>query len=297
MNFLEPQAEEKDEELPEVETQQYLIETPGGNLVMRDPFNPDFIPAIFKPFHAEVDKMANAIQGLKVTDSESSQKAGLYSNQAQQLVNALSKTTKAAGEPYKKITDILAEENKALAGRLKTIKAQVDIEITSYLLQEGKKRKEAEQKAKEEQAKLQAELDEKARKEREAAAEEARKKAEAEGLSKKKQEEAARNAAALVEDAPVAVFDAPAETKVVTSAGSAKIEEEDSWEILDYRALPDGAFNELNPKPQEGKTEWPHPYIRRQLKAGIRNIPGVKVFKVQKLATRAAKRGTSQGKW
>lgn len=288
-DFLSPQKQQA-EEKPQFN---YAIETQGGEIVTRDPFNPDFIRPLFEMFHVQIDKMANKAQSVKVTTDEELETATLLTNQAKQLEKAIEKKRIEEKEPYLKVTSVLDSETKGLKDRIAKIKGYLDSLITPYLRKKEEARREAERRAAEEAAKLQAELDEKARLEKEAVAAEARKKAEAEGLSKKQAEEAAKQAAALVEDAPVVVAEAPQEVKVQTEAGSAKIKEEYIGELVDIRLIPDECI----------QSRWKElvkavqPYINAQIASGKRSVPGFEIKKVVKLETRAAKRGTSSGKW
>lgn len=291
IDFLSPQKEAEENNVgagPEL-----FAGSQEKQLIIRDPFDPSFIPAIFKPFHAEIDRMANTAQAARVTTDEELETVTLLTNQTKQLEKAIEKTRVQEKEPYLKVTSVLDSETKGLKDRLLQIKKHLDGLITPFLQKKEAERRDAERKAQAERDRIQKELDDKAQKEREAAADEARKKAEAEGLSKKQAEEAAKQAAAMVEDAPVIVMDAPAETKVQTEAGSAKIKDEWTFEIMNCAGLPTAAYIARNEQVKAALSPW----VSAQVKAGIREISGVRIFKAVKLETRAAKRGTSQGIW
>ena len=208
-------------------------------LVIHDPFDPARIDDLLKNFHDEVDKMAQKAQSIVVIDDASCHIATLMEGQAGQLYNALEKTRVKEKAPYKKMTDYIDGNIGGLAKRIQQIRQRFNLPITQYLAKKENERREAERKAKEEAARLQAELDEKARIEREKAAEEARLKAIEEGKTKKQAEAEAKHAAALVEDAPTIVMEAPAELKINTDAGSAKLAESWDFEILNPMMLPE----------------------------------------------------------
>jgi hypothetical protein len=256
------------------------------SLIVRDPFDPARIDDLLKNFHAEVDKMAQKVQSMVVVDDASCHLATLMEGQAGQLYNALDKTRIAEKSPYKKMTDYIDDNIGGLAKRVQQIRNLIKQPITQYLAKKKAEQAEAERKAKAEAARIQKELDDKAEADRKAAADEARLKALEEGKTKKQAEADAQHAAALVEDAPIVVAETVAGVKVQTSAGTADLKEEDCWTVTNFKELPDAAFEAFKKDgPVEGKSEWPHTFIRKQIAAGVRNIPGVKISKRAKLRT------------
>lgn len=290
MDFLNPEPEEKigsdfrqiGEGLTAGEAEAHEIwETPRSELVKRDVFDPAPLLELFEKYHIEIDRMSKLAMGLKVIDDASNQNATLLTTQAKNIEKAIEKKRIELKEPYLRVTSVLDSETKSLKDRLIMVQKHINSLISPYLQKKENERREAERKAKEEAARLQAELDEKARIEREKAAEEARLKAIEEGKTKKQAEAEAKQAAALVEDAPTIVMEAPAELKINTDAGSAKLAESWDFEILNPMMLPESAFKIR----REQVIAAMKPWVSSQVKNGIREISGVRIFKVAKLKT------------
>lgn len=294
VNFLGEQSEATVTDYPEVKEHIDNGITPEDweraqteiDLVKRNPFDPAPLLDLFKRFHSEIDIMANKSMGLMVKDDASLQAATTYTTQAKSLTQAIEKKRVELKAPYLEIVKVLDGETSGLKARLNKIQAHINDKIQPYLTKKENDRREAERKALEEAAKVQAELDAIAARERAEAAEAARKAAEAAGLSKKQAEAQAQAAAAMVEPAPVVVAQGvPEETKVQTESGTAKLKEDWSFEITDIKALPDAAFEARKAEVVKALSPW----VNNQVKAGARNIPGVKIFKVAKVATRTSK--------
>ena len=252
----------------------------------RDPFDPAPLLDLFKQFHGEIDKMANKSMGLTVKDDASLELATTMTTQAKALAQAIEKKRVELKAPYLEVVKVLDGETKALKDRTAQIQTHINQKIQPYLTKKENERREAERKAQEERDRIQKELDAKAEAERQAAAEAARKAALAEGMTKREAAMLAQQAAAMVEAAPVVVAqEMPTETKVSTESGTATLKEEWSFEITDIKAMPDAAFEARKAEVIKALSPW----VNNQVKAGARNIPGVKVFKVAKVATRTSK--------
>ena len=289
MDFLKPQErEERAEAVINLIRNEY---TPVQDMVVRDPFDPAPLLRVFDNFHIQIDGMANKAQGVSVKTDADLDTATLLTTQAKGLTQAIEKERVKLKEPYLKVTSVLDFETKQLKDRLAKVQAHINSLIAPYLQKKEAERREAERKAAEEAARIQAELDEKVRLEKEAAAEKARKEAEACGIDKAGQETAAAVAMDEIEAAPVVVMDAPAEIKVQTDAGSAKLKEEWSFEIQNCAGLPTAAYVARNKQVIAALSPW----VSDQIKAGIREIPGVRIFKVAKLNTRTSRK--SAGEW
>jgi hypothetical protein len=254
--------------------------------VKHDPFDAAPLLDLFKRFHGEIDLMANKSMGLMVIDDNSLSVATTYTTQAKALAQAIEKKRVELKAPYLEVVKVLDGETKHLKDRTAEIQQHLNGKIQPYLTKKENERREAERKAQEERDRIQKELDDKAEAERQAAAEAARKAALAEGMTKREAAILAQQAAAMVEAAPVVVAqEMPAETKVSTESGTAKLKEEWSFEITDIKALPDAAFESRKAEVIKALSPW----VNNQVKAGARNISGVKIFKVAKVATRTSK--------
>lgn len=273
--------------------EEYLAAQDGIMLEMpelparRDPFDPAPLVDLFKKYEVEIDNMDTRALAVDVKDGESNTMAVEMTTQAKNIVQRIEKKRKELKEPYLMVIQTIDGFCKGLTDRLKNTQQIINNKIQPYLQKKDEERREAERKAREEAARIQAEEDAKARAEAERLAEEARQKALAEGKAKEDAEKEAAAAAAMAEPAPVIVVDAgPAETKTVTDAGIAKLKSEWKWEILNFKELPDAAFENR----KEEVTKALSPWLNAQVAAGIRNIPGVKIFQQTKIQTRTKRR-------
>ena len=251
----------------------------------RDPFDPGPLLYLFKKYHSEIDKMANLSMGLMVTDDQSLELATTFTTQAKALAQAVEKKRVEVKAPYLEVVKVLDGETKGLKDRLAQIQGHINQKITPYLQKKEAERKEKERLAAEEAARIQGDLDKKAEEDRQRAADEARKAAEAAGMSKQEAEQEAQLAAAMVEDAPVVVGQVIEETAVKTETGTAKLQESWMFEITDIRGMPNEAFEARKAEVIKALSPW----VNNQVKAGIRNIPGVKIFKTAKVQTRTSR--------
>jgi len=254
-------------------------------IAKRDPFNPAPLLDLFKKYHSEIDKMANKSMGLMVTDDASLKLAVEMTTQAKALFQKIDKQRIKEKAPYKNIVDVLDGETEALKKRTAQIELHLNGKIQPYLTKKETERKEKERLAAVEAAIVQADLDLKAAEERQKAADEARKAAKKAGLNEQEADAEAQAAAAMVEDAPVIVAQTIAdETKVSTDTGTAKLKEEWTFTILNIKEIPDAAFETRKAEVIKALSPW----VNNQVKAGIRNIPGVKIFKQAKISTRVS---------
>lgn len=247
-----------------------------------DPLDPAPLVKLFERYVDEIDKMDIKAADHQVTDDESNEIAVTMTGQAKKLTQIINKKHKELKAPYLLVTGKLDAFRKKLVDRLEQTQKIINSKIAPYLqLLDAKRKKEqreADEKARIEQERLDAE----AKKEADRLAEIAREKAIAEGKKKAEVEKEAQEAAAMAEPAPVVVAEAIAETKTVTDAGTAKLKPVWDWEITDFKALPDQAFENRKEEVIKALSPW----INAQVKIGIRNVPGVKIFQTTKMETR-----------
>lgn len=262
-------------------------------------------------FRSRISEMHNTAAAHTVTDDQTNEEAVRMINQAGQIIKELDKKHEELKRPYKKITDLLDNARKELKDGLGMIQNILRSKVQPYLQEKERVRLEAERKAREEAARIQRELEASARKvaeeaarikyeaekaERERIAAENRKAMDAEQAereriaaeleekrlkeeSEKKAAEAANEAAALV---PEIVSEVPSDIKTVTEAGSADLKLEWTYEILSFNNLPEECFTARAEQVEKAVAPW----INAQIKAGIRNIQGVRVFQKSTLKTR-----------
>lgn len=247
-----------------------------------DPFDPAPLVELFNRYVAEIDNMDTVALAHEVKDDASCELATTYTTQAKALMQTIDKKHKEVKAPYLTVTRALDSFKKSLVDRLKSTQKIINQKIQPYLQKKEQERREVERKAQEEARKEQERLEAEHRKEQERLAEEARQKALAEKKSEEEAEAEALAAAALAEPPPVVVAEVVTETKTVTDTGTAKLKTEWAWEIEDFKALPDAAFESR----KDEVTKALAPFINAQVKAGIRNISGVKVFQTTKIDTR-----------
>lgn len=261
-----------------------IKEGAGFNVpVKRDPFDPAQVKELFDRFHGEIDTIQFNAATIEVDSDQSYANAQEMLGTAKKLASAIDKKRKELKEPYLAFTRVLDGEANGLSSRLDQIAKSIqDTKLLPYARMKEQQRREAEEKARREAAARQAELDRLARIEAEKLAAEARAKAEAEGKDKAQAEVAAQQAAAMAEPAPVVIPDIPNETKVTTDSATSKIEYDWDWSLVDLRMLPDDILQDR----LEQIISAIRPAIAARIKAGLRNIPGVNIFRVEKLKTR-----------
>lgn len=248
-----------------------------------DPMDPAPLVNGFKQFEAKIAEMFNEADDHEVTDDASNSQAVEMIGQAKKLSSAIEAKRKEVTDPYLRVKQTVDGHVKIVRDRLSGIVITLERKIGPYLQKKENERREAERKAEEERRRLQEEADRKAREEAARLAAEAKARAAAEGADKKTQEEAAKQAALQAEPAPVVVVETvPDETKTKTSSATAGLKKEWTWELEDIRSLPDDIieqrWNEI--------VKAVAPAINPRVKAGVRNIPGVKIFQQAKINTR-----------
>ncbi len=249
----------------------------------RDPFDPAPINELRERFNAEIQRMELLAMQVQVQDEESCQLATTYTTQAKKLRQEIDKKHKDLKEPYLVYTRTLDGLRKQLSDRIQGLENTLNRKLLPYIQKKERERQELERKARAEAARLQAELDAKARAEADRIAEEARQKALSEQKTEEEAEEAAKAAVIMQTEPPrIVVYDMPPEVKVKTESGTADIKTEWAWEIIDFKALPDEAYQNRC----DEVTKALAPYFNARVKAGVRNIPGVKIYQTTKLNTR-----------
>ena len=236
-----------------------------------DPLDPAPLLKLFDRYVSEIDSMAQTAALHVVTDDESNAQAVEMTTGAKKLAQVISKQHQKIKAPYLAVIQPLDAFKKGLWDKLSGIQSILNGKITPYLAEKERQRREAERKAQEEARRIQAELEAKAKAEAEAE----RKRLEAEN----KPEEAA---AVVPEVVPQVVPQVDTETKTVTETGTAKLKTEWTFEITSFKDLPDAAFIERHDAVQAALSPW----VRRQVAAGIRNVPGVRIFEQSKIDTR-----------
>jgi len=249
----------------------------------RDPFDPTQVKELFDKFHGEIDTIQNRAIDVVVDSDQSYADAQEMLGTAKKLASAIDKKRKELKEPYLAFTRVLDGEANGLSSRLNQIANGIETgKLLPYARMKEAQRQEAERKARQEAAARQAELDRLARVESDRLAAEARAKAEEDGKSAAQAEAAAQQAAAMAEPAPMVVPDIPRETKVTTDNATSKIEYDWDWSLVDIRLLPDDILQDR----LDQIIAAIRPAISARIKAGLRNISGINIYRVEKLKTR-----------
>jgi len=255
----------------------------NSQIVKRDPFDPAQVKDLFARFHAEIDQIHNNAIDVVVNSDQSYADAQEMLGVAKKLARAIDAKRKELKEPYLAFTRILDGEANGLSGRLNQIASGIESgKLLPYARMKEAQRQEAERQARAEAAARQAELDRQAKAEADKLAAEAREKAEAENKTAEQAEAAAQQAAAMAEPAPVVVPDIPKETKVTTDNATSKIEYDWDWSLLNFKDLPEDILSDR----KEQIIAAIRPAIAARIKAGIRNISGINIYRVEKLKTR-----------
>lgn len=256
----------------------------------QDPFDPAKVKDLFDRFHSEINTIKITALEIVVNSDQSYAEAQELLGTTKKLSKAIDAKRRELKEPYLAFTRILDGEANGLSNRLNEIAKDIESgKLLPYARMKEQQRREAEEAARREAAARQAELDRIAKAESDLLAAEsdrlaaeAKAIAEAEGKSKEQADLAAKQAAAMAEPAPVVVPDIPKETKVTTDSATSKIEYDWDWSLLDFKSLPDDILEDR----KEQIIAAIRPAVSARIKSGIRNIPGVNIFKVEKLKTR-----------
>lgn len=247
------------------------------------PFDKSLVVSVFDKFRAEISEMEKEAEAIAVTDDDTYAQAQEMSGQAKRLKAAIDKKRVELKAPYLEFTKFLDSTAGDPVKSLEALARHIENDkMLPYAKKKEQERRDAERKAIEEARLRQAELDKKAREEALRASEEAKQKALSDGKSKEEAEAQAKQAEAMAEPAPVVAPDIPQETKLTTDSLTSKIEYDYDWSISDYGLIPNEIWEERSEQIRKAIA----PVINAKIKAGIRNIPGVKVFRVEKLKTR-----------
>lgn len=253
-------------------------------LTRPDPMNPAPLLDLFKQFEVKVAQMRTEAESVAVIDDATSAQAAEMATQSRKVENQIEKKRKEAIAPYNNVVGTVNKHTKTIKSGLIDIRYLLESKNRPYLIQKEKKRQESARKAREEAARLQREAEERAYHEAARKAEEERARAKAAGASEEEAEKNAQAAAATVVVTPEIVPDlGPAETKLKTDSGSQALETEWSWELLDIRKLPDACF-EARAKQLISAVA---PFINASVKAGVREMSGVRIFERQTIKTRS----------
>ena len=248
-----------------------------------DPFDPAPLIALFDRYKIEIFAMETMAMSLKVSDDATANQAAEYTTQARKLASVLDKKRQEEKAPYLAVTSVLDKHVKGLTDALAGVQRIVNGKLQPYLQKKEQERIEAQRKAEAEARAVQARLEAEEAEKRRQAEEAARLEALKNGADQREAEEAAKVAAAMVEPAPVVVAQAmPDETKTSTESGTVALKKEWAFTIEDFRSLPDQCLIDR----QEEINKAVAPWIRKQIAAGLRNIPGVRVFEQSIIKTR-----------
>ncbi len=236
-----------------------------------DPMDPQPLLALFDKYVAQIDSMIGRAREHIVRDDKSNARAVEMTTQAKKVAQTIAKQHKELKAPYLTVIQPLDSFKKGLADKLAGIQSILNAKITPYLRKKEVERREKQRLADEEARKIQAKLDAEAKEKADAL----RKKLEAEN----KPEEAA---AVQIEVPPLVVAQIESELKISTPSGSAKLAKKWVWEIEDFKKIPDEIFEQRKDKIKEAMA----PAINPRIAAGIRSIPGIKIFEVTTSETR-----------
>ncbi len=246
----------------------------------RDPLDPAPLLEGFAAYEPQIQEMEAEVKALKVTDAESCAKSVEMTGQLRKMAKAIKDRVDGIFKPINIFKKAISDTANPMIKRLESMDRAVSERRLPYQLEEDRKRKAAEDRARED-----------ARKAREDADRAAQERAK---------EEAARLNVPVeqVQVQPVAVapvYIPPPVTKFTSESGAtSKIVEVWEWEVADFKALPDEFFAKLPARPAKGQSVWPHTLIRAAVKAaeamGTKpNIPGVLFALEKKDAARAGR--------
>jgi hypothetical protein len=235
------------------------------HVATRDPMDANQLLTSFAHFEPVLDDMQAKAESHQVVDDASSQMCAEMAAQSRKVANAIEAKRKDKAAPYNAVLGALNSFTKKFKDRLAMIQRTLEDKNRPYLIDKERKRREAEAKARADAEKIRQEQERKRREAEEAAA-------------KKGEEPPPPDPAPM----PVAAVP-PAETKIKTDFGSQRIETEWTWTIGDIRKLPDACLKERSAQVEAAVRPW----INAQVKAGVREIPGVNIFEQEVLKTRA----------
>lgn len=235
-----------------------------------DPFDPAPVAELFDNFNAAINRMQAEAAAVTVTDDASKDRAITMIGESKQVIKRIEAERVKVKAPYLQMCKAIDGFASPLVAAVSGIANRLESAVRPYLIEQDRKRREAEAQARRE-------------------AEDARRKAEAEAA-----ERAAKSAREAQEHgepapAPEPVFVPPpapiaAETRTVTDTATATVDRVWAWDVTDLAALLahegliEARFNEL----LKAATPW----LNAQVKAGVRRIPGVAIYQTEKVSTR-----------
>ncbi len=264
------------------------LEAGAFEMATPDPFDLDRLKLALVPFEKEVAKMVETAQELVITDAESNELAATYGNQAQTLLKRITTEATEIKGPYAKIVNGINAVIKPFRDDLAGIKQNIGSKISAYARQQAEHaRRVAEKKAKAERERLKA----KAEKERQAEIERQEQERErAKALQRELDKKAeAENVEPVKVDipevvdpgtAPIVETTVPDPKKPIkTEAGTTSIVEKWNYKVLNVDKLPE---KYVVKQPD-------HKAIKEAIDAGVRDIPGARIFPDDTVRFRASK--------
>lgn len=236
--------------------------------------------ALFGNFQQAIARMRAEADAVTVTDDTSHANAVEMVAQAKQVAARIEATRRQAKAPYLEAGRAIDGFANPLVDAVKDIESGLIKKATPYLI---------EKKRQEDEARRQAEAE--ARRQREQAEAEARTRAE----EQRKALEAAEAALAKAEHRepepvtvvvdPVAVIAqppiVPARTEIKTDSGTARLKTVTKFEVIDIQGLPVECFTARAADIIKAVSPW----INAQIKAGRKDIPGVRVWEESEMKT------------
>ncbi len=255
-----------------------FVSDPGANIhgsvIKVDPMDPAPLLALFDKYITKIDGMSHSAAVHKVSDDKSNDRAVEMTAQAKKLSQLLERMRKDKKDPYLRVIKNLDGCVKKLNDKLAKIQNVLSLKITPWLLKKKRDQDEKDALAQKEADKLQAKLDAEAKEKADAL----RKKLEAEN----KPEEAA---AVQIEVPPLVVAQIESELKISTPSGTSKLKEKWEGTLKNFKELPESCIQDRWEEIEKAVQPW----IRRQIAAGIRTIPGVDVQNVVRVDIRVKK--------
>jgi hypothetical protein len=237
-------------------------------LMRRDPLDPNTILPDFAEFEPILEQMLVKAEAHKVTDDATSAEAAEMASQARQLFNRIEDKRKEKLSPANKLIKGVNTFCKSICDRVLNIQRICESKNRPYLIEKETKRREDEAKAKADAAKILADQEKQRKLDAEAAK-----------LAAEQGKEPPKVAPII----PVVVQTPVTETKIKTDFGSTNLVREWTWEIEDFRKLPDACLEARKEQIKSACAPW----LNAQIKAGVREISGAKVFEVDIIKTRA----------
>lgn len=206
----------------------------------------DSIRVDFQRYENSVQDMKTKAASHLVTDDTSNLTACEMAGQTAAMIKQIEKHRKSIVEAPNNFVKSVNLFAKPFTSALEDIGRTLNHKITIYAQEQNRKRLEAQKKAQEEAARLQAEIDKAA---------------------------AAANELPTMIVAPV-IAEVPAVTR--TASGSASLRTTWSFVVTDFSLVPD-KYKEIN-----------RPAINAEIRAGIREIPGIRIYEESKIQIRSA---------